>query len=74
MVGSDQNTQLEFGSAQVTNTLFHIPAHIDTQAPRSSSPIVTTTRPGLRLGTDRVVTAKGLTMGTSVLSLRDEST
>lgn len=74
MVGSDQNIQLEFGSAQVTNTLFHIPAQIDTQAPRRCSPIVTTTRPGLRLGTDRVVTAKGLTMGTSVLSLRDEST
>lgn len=32
MVGSDRKIQLEFGSAQVTNTLFHIPARIDTQA------------------------------------------
>lgn len=73
MMGSDRNIRLEFGSAQVTNTLFHIPTQIDTQA-LSCSPIVSTTRPGLRLGTDRVVTAKGLTMGTSVLSLKDEST
>lgn len=38
------------------------------------SPIVTTAGLGLRLSADPVVTAKGLTMGTSVLSLRDEST
>lgn len=38
------------------------------------SPIVTTAGLRLRLSADRVVTAKGLTMVTSVLSLRDEST
>lgn len=60
-----------FGAEQASDTLFTSWA---LKARSEAILIVNTASPRLRLGADPAVTAKGLTMGTSVLSPRDKST